>query len=81
MKYYKILIDETNNINNNYEGLYIKGKNLLKTEYEQIKLLKNKKIINNYDLYLPSADVEDILFMDKKYSNINKIKKNHKNKK
>ena len=81
MKYYKILIDETNNINNNYEGLCIKGKNLLKTEYEQIKLLKNKKIINNYDLYLPLADVEDILFMDKKYSNINKIKKNHKNKK
>jgi hypothetical protein len=68
-KYYKNIIDETNNINSNLEGLYIKGKNLLKIEYEQIKSIKNKKIINNYETYLPSTDVEDILFTDKKYIN------------
>ena len=71
MKYYRNLIDEANNINNNLEGLYIKGKDLLKMEYEQIKLLKNKKIINNYEMYLPSSEVEDILFTDKKYSKRN----------
>ena len=75
IKYYKIVIDEANNINHNLEGLYIKGKNLLKIEYDQIKLLKNKKIINNNEMYLPSSDVEDILFTDKKY-----ISKNIKNK-
>ena len=75
IKYYKIVIDEANNINHNLEGLYIKGKNLLKTEYDQIKLLKSKKIINNNEMYLPSSDVEDILFTDKKY-----ISKNIKNK-
>ena len=75
IKYYKIVIDEANNINHNLEGLYIKGKNFLKIEYDQIKLLKNKKIINNNEMYLPSSDVEDILFTDKKY-----ISKNIKNK-
>ena len=69
MKYFKNLIDESNNINNNLEGLYIKGKNLLKIEYDQVKAIKNKKIINNYEMYLPSADVEDILFTDQKYIN------------
>ena len=69
IKYYKNIIDETNNINNNFEGLFIKGKDLLKMEYEQIKSLKNKKIINNYETYLPSTDVEDILFTDKKFIN------------
>ena len=68
-KYYKKLIDETNKINNNFEGLFIKGKNLLKTEYDQLKALKTKKIINNYEIYLPTAEVEDILFTDRKYSN------------
>ena len=51
------------------EGLYIKGKNLLKIEYDQIKPIKNKKIRNNYKMYLPSADIEDILFTDQKYIN------------
>ena len=69
MKYFKNLIDESNNMNNNLEGLYIKGKNLLKIEYDQVKSIKNKKIINNYEMYLPSADVEDILFTDQKYIN------------
>ena len=67
--YYKRLIDETNKINNNFRGLYIDGKNLLKTEYEQLKSLKNKKIINNYELYLPTVEVEDRIFTDRKYSN------------
>ena len=36
-------------------------------EYDQVKSFKNKKIINIYEMFLPSADVEDILFTDKKY--------------
>ena len=51
------------------DGLYIKGTNLLKIEYDQIKAIKNKKIINNYEMYLPSADFENILFIDQKYIN------------
>ena len=72
MKYYKNLIEENNNINKNLEGLFIKGKNLLKMEYEQFKSFKSRKIINNYELYLPTSDVEDIIFIDKKYSNSKK---------
>ena len=73
MKYYKTLFDETNNINNNLEGLFVNGRNLLKIEYEQVKSLKNKKLLNNYEMYLPSIDVEDILFTDKKYKNNTKV--------
>ena len=76
MKYYKNLIEENDNINKNLEGLYIKGKNLLKMEYEQFKNNKNRKIINNYETYLPSAEVEDIIFIDNK--NIKKIKREDK---
>jgi len=75
MKYFRNLIDETNNINKNYEGLYVKGKNLLSLEYEQTKNLKNKKVINNYEMYLPSSDTEDIVFTDKKYKKKTKGKK------
>ena len=67
MKYYKTLIEENDNINKNYEGLHIKGRNLLQMEYDQFKSSKNRKIINNFEIYLPSADVEDIIFIDKKY--------------
>jgi len=69
VKYYKNLIEENNNINKNLEGLCIKGKNLLKMEYDQFKSLKSRKIINNYELYLPSSDVDDIIFVDKKFPN------------
>ena len=41
-------------------------------EYDQFKSIKNRKIINNYELYLPSSHVEDIIFIDKKYGNRNK---------
>ena len=41
-------------------------------EYDQFKSIKNRKIINNYELYLPTSDVEDIIFIDKKYSNSKK---------
>ena len=78
LKQYKPLIDEMNNINNNYEGLYIKGKNLLNIEYNQVKSLKNKKILNNYEIYLPTTDVEDILFTDEKYINIKNQNQNSK---
>ena len=69
LKYYKSLLDENNNINKNLQGLYIIGKNLLRMEYEQFKSIKNRKILNNYETYLPSSEVEDIIFIDKKYSN------------
>jgi hypothetical protein len=71
-KYYKNIIEENDNINKNLQGLHIKGKNLLKMEYDQFKSIKNRKIINNYELYLPSSHVEDIIFIDKKYGNRNK---------
>ena len=38
-------------------------------EYDQFKSLKSRKIINNYELYLPSSDVDDIIFIDKKFPN------------
>ena len=76
MKYFRNLIDETNNINKNFEGLFVKGKNLLSLEYEQTKSLKNKKIINNYEIYLPSSDTDDVVFTDKKYRKKAKGKKN-----
>ena len=80
IRFYKKLIEETNNINNNLEGLYINGRNLLKTEYEQIKSYKSKKIINNYEAFLPTSNYEDILFTDQKYFNKKSIKlKNNKN--
>ena len=66
---FKKLIDETNKINNNLEGMCINGKNLLKAEYDHIKSMKNKKIINNFEKFLPVDDVNDILFADKKYIN------------
>ena len=68
MKYYKNLIEENENINKNLEGLFIKGRNLLKMEYDQFKSIKNRKILNNYEIYLPSSDVDDIIFIDKKYA-------------
>ena len=68
-KYYKNIIEENDNINKNLEGLHIKGRNLLKMEFDQFKSIKNRKIINNYELYLPSSHVDDIIFIDKKYSN------------
>mgnify|MGYP006873063191 CR=1 FL=1 len=74
-KYFKHLIDETNNINKNFEGLFINGKNLLSLEYEQTKSLRNKKIINNYEFYLPSSDTEDLVFTDRKYRKKTKGKK------
>ena len=69
MKYYKNLIEENAIINKNLQGLHINGKNLLKMEYDQFKSIKNRKIINNYELYLPSSDVDDIIFIDKKFPN------------
>lgn len=68
VKYYKNILEENENINKNLEGLFIKGRNLLKMEYDQFKSIKNRKILNNYEIYLPSSDVDDIIFIDKKYS-------------
>ena len=72
LKYYKNLIEENDNINKNFEGLYIKGKNLLKMEYDQFKSIKNRKILNNYEMFLPSSQVDDIIFIDKKQFTKNK---------
>ena len=80
LKYFKNIIDESNNINNNLDGMFIKGENLLKKEYEQAKDLKNRKILNNFEMFLPPSDFEDILFTDQKYMNKKKIEEKNKNK-
>ena len=81
IKFYLKLIEETKKINNNLEGLHINGKNLLETEYEQIKSYKSKKILNNYEAYLPTSNYEDILFTDKKYVNNKNINSSNISKK
>ena len=64
----KKIINDINKDSHNCEGLIIKGKELLKFEYDNIKSIKNKKIINNYESYLPTTDLED-----KSFANKNKI--------
>jgi len=62
LKNYKKIINSINKDTNNCEGLFIKGQDLLQLEYDYVKSLKNKKIINNIESYLPSAEVEDKYF-------------------
>ena len=76
--FFKKLIEESNKMNNNLEGMYINGKNLLIAEYEHFKSMKNRKIINNFEKCLPLDDVNDILFTDKKYFCKKKIIKKKK---
>ena len=62
LKNYKKLINSINKDTNNCQGLFIKGQDLLQLEYDFVKSLKNKKIINNIESYLPSTEVEDKYF-------------------
>ena len=61
----KKLVNDINRISRNFEGLIVKGENLLQLEYDFVKTLKNKKIINNIEAYLPSIEVEDKCFVNK----------------
>ena len=40
----------------------VKGQDLWQLENDFVKSLKNKKIINNFESYLPTTDVEDKYF-------------------
>ena len=62
LKNYKKIINSINKDTNNCKGLFIKGQDLLQLEYDYVKSLKSKKIINNIESYLPSAEVEDKYF-------------------
>ena len=62
LKNFKKIIKSINRDTNNCQGLFIKGQDLLQLEYDFVKSLKNKKIINNIESYLPSVEVEDKYF-------------------
>lgn len=66
LKNLKKIVNEINKDSQNYEGLLVKGQNLLKLEYEYVKSLKNKKIINNFEAFLPTIDLEDKNFANNK---------------
>ena len=67
-KYYKNLEKEIHNINNNYGGLYVEGKNLLKFENNMAKKLKGRKIINDFERLMSPSDLKS----ENYYSNLNK---------
>lgn len=46
----------------NFNGLLIKGKNLLKCEKDLIKKIKGKKYIINYNSTLQEKDINDVLY-------------------
>ena len=66
MNYLKNLDKDLNNINNNYEHLCIKGKNLLQLENDMAKKLKGRKIINDFEKMLSPAETKE----ENIYSNI-----------
>ena len=59
------IVNDVNKASHNFEGLIVKGQNLLQLEYDYVKNLKNKKIINNYEAYFPSIELEDKCFVNK----------------
>ena len=63
LKNFRKIINDINRDTYNYEGLLIQGQNLLQLEYNNAKSLKNKKIINDYETYLPSSELEDKFFV------------------
>ena len=58
-KYYKNLEKEIYNINNNYGGLYVQGKNLLKFENNMVKKLKGRKIINDFERLMSPSNLKN----------------------
>jgi len=62
LKNFRKIINDINRDTYNYEGLIIQGQNLLQLEYNNAKSLKNRKIMNDFETYLPSVELEDKLF-------------------
>lgn len=62
----KHLEKELNNINNNYDGLIVEGKNLLQLENNVAKKLKGRKIINDFEKLMTPSDLKN----ENIYSNI-----------
>ena len=58
----KKIFKDVNKFSHNCKNMIINGKDLLQVEYDFVKNLKNKKKLNNFEAYLPSADVEDKYF-------------------
>ena len=55
-------INDINNLQKNYDGFLIEGKNLLKHEHDLIKKIKGKKIINKYDNFFQAQDINNELY-------------------
>ena len=62
LKNLKNIINDVNRKSTNCKGLIVKGRDLLELEYDNVKSLKSKKKINNFESYLPTAYIEDKLF-------------------
>ena len=62
IKNLKRLVNSVNKTSHNLKGLMVKGQDLWQLENDFVKSLKNKKIINNFESYLPTTDVEDKYF-------------------
>jgi len=63
LKNFRKIINDINRDTLNYEGLLIQGQNLLQLEYNNAKSLKNRKIINDFETFLPSVELEDKYFV------------------
>ena len=62
IKNLKKFVCSIENIKKNFNGLYIKGKNLLELEHELAKGIKGKKILNNFEEILPYSSLRDELY-------------------
>ena len=59
---YRKFVRDLNMSKGNFNGLLIKGKNLLKCEKDLIKKIKGKKYIINYNSTLQEKDINDVLY-------------------
>ena len=55
-------INNLENIKNNFDELFIEGKNLLNFELELAKSIKGKKILNNFEEVVPYSYLKDDLY-------------------
>ena len=62
LKNLKKIINSVNKTSYNLKGLIVKGQDLWQLENDFAKSLKNKKIINNFESYLPTAHLQDKYF-------------------
>ena len=62
IKNLKKFVNNIDNIKKNFNGLYIKGKNLLELEHELAKGIKGKKILNNFEEILPYSSLRDEVY-------------------